>query len=301
MRIRILIPALVLAACGDAGGAVVEGTFAPGLSADGVWVVESERRERADSSGFQVADLTPGPVGLRLMQGADTVARLDVSGLPAGARLRLLDLRVDGDSRYAFPRAVELDGARMVTVNGVRMAPADRIPRVVDVRAAVLAWSSDVGALLVRPADAALPDLRVVVGMATEVVGTDGGGADPVTLRPGDSVRVEGRRDGEYVVASRITVPTRIGGAAAVIESNANVAETSDVGEDEGGMAPVRSSGATGSDGDGSPAATPVRVQPSAPAARSAAVRADDRGRGQGRGHGQEKGRGKGRGDRHRG
>ncbi|HYW11481.1 MAG TPA: hypothetical protein VE871_05970, partial [Longimicrobium sp.] len=138
-----MIAALALAACGGGGdGAVVEGTFAPGLAADGVWVMESERRERADSGGFRVADLTPGPMTLRLMQGADTSALLNVSGLPAGARLRLEGLRVDGDSRFAFPRSVELDGAEVVTVNGLRMGAPGRIPREVDVRGAVLAWSS---------------------------------------------------------------------------------------------------------------------------------------------------------------
>jgi hypothetical protein len=216
MRMRITIAAIALTACGGgADGAVVEATFAPGLGADGVWVVESERRERADSSGFQLADLTPGPVSIRLLRGDDTAAVLNVTGLAAGATLRLQGLRVDGDSRLAFPRTVELDGADMVTVNGLRMASEGRIPRQVDVRGAVLAWSSDVGALLVRPDDAGMPDLRVVVGPSTEVVGTDGGGADRVAIRPGDSIRVEGRRDEGYVAASRITLPTRIGQASA--------------------------------------------------------------------------------------
>jgi hypothetical protein len=297
MRMRMMVPALALAACGGgADGAVVEGTFAPGMRADGVWVVESERREDADSSGFRVADLTPGPVTLRLMRGADTAAMLNVSGLPAGARVRLEELRVDGDSRYAFPRAVELDGADLVTVNGVRLAPAGRIPREVDVRAAVLGWSSDVGALLVRPDDARMPDLRVVVGAATQVVGTDGGGADPVNIRAGDSVRVEGRSDEGYVVASRITVPTRIG-AAAVLESDsdARAAGNDDPGPgDDGGDARVASGGG------GSPVAAPAR-SPS-PVARAPVVRSNDRpGRGNGRARGEERGKGKGKGKKDRG
>ena len=285
-----MIAALALAACGGGGdGAVVEGTFGPGLSADGVWVVESERRENADSSGFRVADLTPGPVTLRLMRGTDTAAMLNVSGLPAGARLRLRELRVDGDSRFAFPRSVELDGAEVVTVNGLRMASAGRVPREVDVRGAVLAWSSDVGALLVRPEDVRMPDLRVVVGMATQVVGTDGGGADPVNIRPGDSVRVEGRSDDGYVVASRITVPTRIGAAVvmeAASDTPASDGDGGDAGDKDGGAAPR---------GGGSPVAA------SAPAARAPAVRPDDRpGKGNGRARGQEKGKGR-RGGKDRG
>lgn len=286
MRMRIVVLALALAACGGGeGGAVVEGTFAPGTNADGVWVVESERRERADSSGFRLADLTPGPVSIRLTNGTDTTAVLNVANLPAGARLRLEGLRVDGDSRYAFPRTVELDGADVVTVNGMRLAPAGRIPRDVDVQGAVLAWSSDIGALLVRPADARMPDLRVVVGAATEVVGTDGGGADPVNIRPGDSIRVEGRSDEGYVVASRLTLPTRIG-AAAVADTDA-VASGDDGGTgDDDRVAGEDGGGSAGSSGGGSAAPVPV--------ARAGPERRDDN-PGRGRGRGGERGKGKGK------
>jgi len=290
-----MIAALALAACGGGGdGAVVEGTFAPGLAADGVWVMESERRERADSGGFRVTDLTPGPMMLRLMQGTDTAALLNVSGLPAGARLKLEGLRVDGDSRFAFPRSVELDGADVVTVNGLRMGSPGRIPREVDVRGAVLAWSSDAGALLVRPEDARMPDLRVVVGMSTQVVGTDGGGADPVNIRPGDSVRVEGRSDQGYVVATRITVPTRIGGAALLdgdsgagsAASRVPIARAPSL-RGDGSDAPVSSGGGS------APVSSAARV----PIARPSPLRGDDQ-PGRGRGRGQERGNGKGKKDK---
>ncbi|HST58048.1 MAG TPA: hypothetical protein VLK84_05165 [Longimicrobium sp.] len=291
----MMIAALALAACGGGGdGAVVEGTFAPGLAADGVWVMESERRERADSGGFRVTDLTPGPMMLRLMQGTDTAALLNVSGLPAGARLKLEGLRVDGDSRFAFPRSVELDGADVVTVNGLRMGSPGRIPREVDVRGAVLAWSSDAGALLVRPEDARMPDLRVVVGMSTQVVGTDGGGADPVNIRPGDSVRVEGRSDQGYVVATRITVPTRIGGAALLdgdsgagsAASRVPIARAPSL-RGDGSDAPVSSGGGS------APVSSAARV----PIARPSPLRGDDQ-PGRGRGRGQERGNGKGKKDK---
>lgn len=287
MRMRIVVPALALAACGGgADGAVVEGTFAPGLAADGVWIVESERGERADSSGFRLADLTPGPASIRLLRGSDTAAVLNVANLPAGARLRLQELQVDDASRFAFPRSVELDGADVVMVNGMRMAPARRIPREVDERGAVLAWSSDVGALLVRPANARLPDLRVVVGMATEVVGTDGGGADPVLIRPGDSVRVEGRADDGYVVASRITVPTRIGRA---MEDGGD----DDLGRGNGERGGEGDGGGREDDGGGSVSAAPP------PVVRGRGDEERGRGKGddeRGRGEEREKGKGKGKG-----
>lgn len=296
MRMRILVSALVLAACGGgADGAVVEGTFGPGLQADGVWLVESERGERADSSGFRLADLTPGPMSIRLTRGGDTAAVLNISGLADGARLRLEGLRVDGDSRFAFPRSVELDGADVVTVNGMRMAPEGRVPREVDVEGAVLAWSSDVGALLVRPSDVRMPDLRVVVGMATEVVGTDGGGADAVNIRPGDSIRVEGRRDDGYVVATRLTLPTRIG-AAPGDDGDADEARG---GGDGGDRAQADRGGGGGGDAGGGGGGSSVAAAP-IPVVRGSQGRGND-GRGNGRGRGEERGKGKGNDKKNRG
>lgn len=300
-----MVPALALAACGGGeDGAAVEGTFAPGLAPTGVWVVESERSEPADSAGFQLADLTPGPVSLRLMSGSDTAAVLNLSGLAPGARLRLEELRVDRESGFAFPRTIQLEGGEMVTVNGLRMAPASRIPREVDVRGAVLAWSSDVGALLVRPDETRLPDLRVVVGMATQVVGEDGGGADATMLEPGDSIRVEGRSDDGYVLASRITVPTRIATLAGEGDDDEAVDEASD-GDERGGSAmsripaggsatpPPRAGRGEGPDWARDRARE--RAKERAKELERAAERQQERGRGRGNDK-EPKGRGKGKG-----
>jgi hypothetical protein len=286
MRMRWVVPALALAACGGGDeGAAVEGTFAPGLSASGVWVVESERSEPADSAGFRVADLTPGPATLRLMRGSDTAGILNLSGLGPGTRVRLRELRVDSRSGFAFPRSVEVDGAPVVIVNGLRMAPEGRVPREVDVRASVLGWSPDAGALLVRPDDARLPDLRVVVGMATEVVGTDGGGADATTLQPGDSVSVLGRSEAGYVIATRLTLPTRIGEAEQTGGGGDNAAsgEEGGGGEDEGGSVGAVSRIPRGG------SATP-------PPPRNVVDRGRGAERGGGRGRGEAKGKGKGKG-----
>lgn len=275
---------MALAACGGGeAGAEVAGTFAPGggLSPTGVWVVESQRREAADSAGFRVADLTPGPVSIRLLSGADTAGVLDVSGLPPGAKVRLRELRVDRDSRFAFPRSIELEGADVVTINGLRMAPDGRIPRKVDERGAMLAWSSDIGAMLVRPADTRLPDLRVVVGAVTEFVGTDGGAADRTMLQPGDSVRVEGRADDGYVLATRITVPTRIVSLRSDSSNDGSAAEDEDDSE-EGG----EDGGSTTS------SSAPARAAP-VPVVRPGGGGGND---GPGRGNGRERGKGGGRG-----
>lgn len=288
-----MVPALVLAACGGGeDGAAVEGTFAPGLAPTGVWVVESERSEPADSAGFRLADVTPGPVSLRLMNGSDTAAVLNLSGLAPGARLRLEGLRVDRESGLAFPRTVQLDGGDVVMVNGLRMASAGRVPREVDVRGSVLAWSSDAGALLVRPDEARLPDLRVVVGLATELVGEDGGGADVTMLEPGDSIRVEGRSDDGYVVASRITVPTRIATLTGEGDDDAAVDEASDADDDDGGT----------DDGGGAVTRIPrggsvTRIPQGGSVTPAPAGRRQDQRPGRGRGRDKEpKGKGKGKG-----
>lgn len=289
-----MVPALALAACGGGDeGAAVEGTFAPGLTATGVWVVESERSEPADSAGFRLADLTPGPASLRLVQGSDTVAVLNLSGVAPAMRVRLRELRVDPRTGLAFPRSVEVDGAPVVVVNGLRMAPAGRVPREVDVRAAVLGWSPDAGALLARPEDSRLPDLRVVVGMATEVVGTDGGGADAATLQPGDSVRVEGRYQEGYVIATRLTLPTRIG------ESERTGGGGGDDGEAD---APASGEGEGGGGGDDEGASAVSRIPrggsatPPPPFVDEPRGRGRDDNPGRGKGRGQEKGKGKGKG-----
>jgi hypothetical protein len=291
-----MVPAMALAACGGGeDGAAVEGTFAPGLAPTGVWVVESERSEPADSAGFRLADVTPGPVSLRLMNGTDTAAVLNLSGLAPGARLRLEGLRVDRESGMAFPRTVQLDGDDGVTVNGLRMAPDSRVPREVDVRGAVLAWSSEHGALLVRPDEVRFPDLRVVVGPATQVVGEDGGGADATMLQPGDSIRVEGRSQNGYVVASRLTVPTRV----------ATLVGTGDGGGDDGAASRDDADGGADSGGGGesreeSRGASAVAPIPRGGSATPPPQVVGDRGRGRderpGRGRGQAKGKGKGKG-----
>jgi hypothetical protein len=290
---------LALAACRGGDGATVEGTFAPGLSPTGVWVVESERGERADSAGFRLADVTPGPVSLRLLSGSDTAGVLNLSGLEAGARVRLRDLRVDPQSGFAFPRQVELDGAPVVTVNGLRMGPASRVPREVDVRGTVLGWSSDVGAMLVRPDDARIPDLRVFVGMATDVVGEDGGGADPIAIQPGDSVRVEGRSDQGYVVASRITVPTRLAGEG-VVDGDADAPRDGGGGDADRDAADGGASALSRIPAGGSATPAPVFVDERSRGRDESRGRHDSRGRDDGHarehGRGEEKGKGKGKG-----
>ena len=207
MRMRCLLVVPLLAACRD-GSVTVEGGFAAdALAPTAVVVLESERQEPVGDR-FRLDELTPGPISLRFLESTDTTAVLNLAGLPRGSRLVLHDLAPDEDSRFLFPRAVELSGADVVTVNGLRFAPEGRVPREVDAAGTLLARSEDGVALLVRPDDARLPDLRVVSGAGTEVVGSGGESLEMTDVGPGDSLRVEGRSEGGYVIASRITLPT---------------------------------------------------------------------------------------------
>jgi hypothetical protein len=259
--------------CGGGGDASVEAAFAPGFAADAVSVAESGRSERADSAGFLLDGLTPGPARIRLVLDGDTVGVLQIAALPAGARLVLHGLRADPATGLAFPRSIELRGADLVTVNGVRMAPEGRVPRRVDLDATVLGVAVAAGAVLLRPGDAGLPDLRVALLPASEVVHPDGATADLATLAAGDSVRITGRREGAYVVAERLVLPARL--ASASDEPAEAVAR-----ESARPAVPVAARPAAASDPPSRPAARPERER----------GRPDNPGRGRGKAKGRERG-----------
>ena len=308
MRIRLVLLAS-LAACGGDEGATVAGNFAPGAaSPTSVWVVEAERSAKADTAGFSIAGLVPGPASMRLMRGGDTAGVLNVGSLPSGSKLTLHGLRVDEASGLAFPRSIELDGADAVVVNGIRMAPAGRVPETVDAGGAVLGWAPDAGAMLLRPQNASLPDLRVIVGPTTELVGTDGGQAAASSITPGDSVQVQGRFENGYVLASRITIPSRVATTdlPGLAPSDGTVDdEPEDERESTASSSPATSSGTAERTSTPTPAAAPRSspvVRSEAPAhtparlrdAPPARERHENRGRGRGNGGGNGKGKGKG-------
>ena len=281
MRLRIgWIPAavLLLAGCGgDEGRVAIRGAFADAAHAPtSVFAVEAEREAEVKNGAFAFRGLSAGPVTLRLVHGADTVGILALSSLPAGAVVELRGLRVDPATHLAFADGVGLTGPEAVTANGLRVTDAARIPAQVDTRGTVLAISDDRDALLLRPDDPALADLRVVVGASVETVTPDGDPVDGVRLSRGDSLRVLGRTDQGFVVAEKLVVPRRRA-----------VAEAPTASDDGGGDAPAASHASSRA----RPAAAPAPPPPPLPVR----VVRDIRNAIEGKGHGRGRGRGHGK------
>jgi hypothetical protein len=220
MRLRfgvIPLAMLPLAACGGGEGRVtVRGDFADSARAPTtVFAVEAEREAEVNHGTFTLRGLSAGPATLRLVRGTDTVGVLTLNSLPGGSTVELRRLRVDEATHLAFPETVGLTGPDLVMLNGVRMGREARVPAQVDAPGRVLAISPRHDALLLRPDDGALPDLRVVIGFATETVTPDGDAVEIGRVRAGDSIRVQGRGDQGFVVATRLIVPGDVSAAPA--------------------------------------------------------------------------------------
>lgn len=299
MRRIILMASLLtaaLAGCDGGGERVsIRGDFADSAAVPtSVFAVEAGREAEVRRGAFDLGDLSAGPVTLRLVRGVDTVGSVLLQNVPAGTRLNLRGLRTDGPTRRAFPRALALEGPPLLLVNGIRMATDDAVPAGVDARGTVLTASEDGGALLVRPADAALPDLRVVIGLGTETMTPDSTPVEPASIGHGDSVRVEGRPEGGFVVATRLTVYRHGAERVAVVppaepasEDHPDAPSRVSSGESSPST-PVRSAMPRPIH---VPVRVPVRVQ------REVRARVDriEHGRGGGRGRGGGKGRGHGK------
>jgi hypothetical protein len=201
--------AALAGACGG-GDAVVRGDVLAEGRGEGVravWVLGREGRSPIVEGGFELREVPPGVVDLRLGDADTEVARVLIRDVPSGARLSLQGIWIEPSSRLAFPSRIELEGARVVNINGIRMAPPDRLRGQIREDAVVLAVSGSADALLARPHDERLPDLQVVATPATETVTPDGDPGRLGLVAPGDSIRVEGTAREGYVIASRLVVP----------------------------------------------------------------------------------------------
>jgi hypothetical protein len=285
MRIFLsLSAASVLAGCGGGSQDIaVQGDFAPGGTLPGrVFAVEARVDAEVGEDGFEIGGLATSPISLRLVQSGDTVGRIDIADLPPGSRAVLHALRTDARSGRAFPSTVELTGAQSVTVNGIRMMNEDALPATVDADGVVLAASGDRRALLVRPTDERLPDLRVVVTPLAAIVTRDSLAADISKLSTGDSVRVQGSRERGFIVADRLTLP--LASAAPTVSS----ADGADEPNEEASASRSRGSSSS-SETSARPSAPVIVTRASAPVVRTAPR---ERGRGQGRDRDRERGGG---------
>lgn len=291
MRRLALAASALLAACGGGDeGIAVKGDLAPsgGASPDRVFAVEASQGADVRDGAFALTGLATSPISLRLVQSGDTAGRIDIADLPAGSSLQLHGLRTDRRSGRAFPTAIELTGAQSVTINGIRMMNADALPAAVEADGVVLAQASDRSALLVRPANDQLPDLRVVVTPVTSIVTRDSIAANLATLSIGDSVAVRGATERGFVVADRLVLPVT---AAAPTVSSADGEESDEQDDSRDGSSSAARS-AAGAGAAAGAAAAPVIRSRSAPSRGQARKQERERGRGGGNG----KGRGKGKG-----
>jgi hypothetical protein len=265
--------ALLLAACGSGSESIsVKGDFASPQTAPGrVYALEARVDAEVKDGAFSLGGLATSPISLRMVQNGDTVGQVEIADLAPGSGLVLHGLRTDPRSGRAFPTTVELSGASVVRVNGIRMMNPAALPDAVDAAGVVLAASHDRAALLVRPADDALPDLRVVVAATTSTLTRDSLAADLGDLSVGDSVHVQGPAERGFVLADRLTL-LRASPAS-------TVSSASDEDRDE-----PRESRSAG----------PAVVRTSAPVVRREAR--EERGQGRGRGRGNGKGNKKGKG-----
>jgi hypothetical protein len=200
--------ALLLAACGSGSESIsVKGDFASPQTAPGrVYALEARVDAEVKDGAFSLGGLATSPISLRMVQNGDTVGQVEIADLAPGSGLVLHGLRTDPRSGRAFPATVELSGASVVRINGIRMMSPDALPDAVDAAGGVLAASNDRAALLVRPADEALPDLRVVVAATTSTLTRDSLSADLADLSVGDSVHVQGPAERGFVLADRLTL-----------------------------------------------------------------------------------------------
>ncbi len=293
MRALPLLTLMLLLAAGCGAGErsiTLRGDVADGAAASVVRAMEAGQDAEVMDGVFELTGLATSPVSLRLVQDGDTVGIIDLPDLPAGSELVLHRLRIDPATRRAFPASIEVEGADLVMVNGVRMGAPRRVPAEVDVAGTVLALTDDADALLVRPDDRRLPDLRVFIGEGTETVTLDGDPVPADALAEGDSVRLEGHTDRGVVIATRLTVPRALAIRDPDDEQTASE-ESGGGGSDEGGGNAGRREEATGRDDRSASESRPVVRDREREKDRDG-----EKGKGRGRDRDRDGGRGKGKG-----
>lgn len=211
LRFQVAAALLLCAACGG-DGVVIRGSLGEEAEAcadpfaDRVYSIVSGDTSVVRGCAFRLVVRDSGSVTLAFDRDGELVGRMRLTEVPGGARLALVRIAVD-ERGLAFPSAVQLEGAEMVEVNGIRMGDAGWQPRSLDVDTRVLSVAVPTGLLLVRPLHPRLPDLRVRVDSATRVRTTANEPGSLEGLEFGDSVRVQGTTRNGVVVARQLTVP----------------------------------------------------------------------------------------------
>lgn len=193
-----LLPILLLtAACGD-DTLTIHGWLDPGSGATDVYVVGEPIRAVIEADSFVIRGVTGAVAELEFAEGDDRRGRMrveDWSGSPLELRRIWLN-----DGR-AYPSAIGGEGA--ATVNGLRMASDGVLPERVSAEVVVLAASRRGDAMIGRPVEGGLPDLRIVVTPGTAVDPE----IDDFDPEEGDRLWIEGATESGYVVATRIGIP----------------------------------------------------------------------------------------------
>ena len=172
----------------------------PGSDATDVYVVGEPIRAVIEADSFIIQGIEGSVAELEFAEGDDRRGRMRVEAW-SGSPLELRGIWLN-DGR-AYPTRLGGEGA--ATVNGLRMAADATLPDRISAEVVVLAASRRGDAMIVRPTDRALPDLRVVVTPGTAI---DPGIGD-LEPRTGDRLWIEGATEAGYLVA------TRVGGAPA--------------------------------------------------------------------------------------
>jgi hypothetical protein len=203
----LLVVLITIAGCRP-DDSTIQGTLLDDDEAAWVWIDGETDRVEIAGGEFRLENVVGDTVDLRFASDDGDEGRMRILGLRGGSTLSLDGLWIEDD--WAFVTSVGLEGSRVVEINRMRMAPAETLEGDLAIDGTLLALSGGEDALIVRPADDQLPDVRVVVTPATVIESVDG---DPVSLSEidfGDSLTVRGVAEGGYLMAAEIQFPRSV-------------------------------------------------------------------------------------------
>ena len=169
-----------------------------------VWIDEEVDRFDITNGTFRVEGPARDTLDLQFSTSDGETGRMRILGLPGGSDLTLDGIWFEGGIAFAMDAAT---GNATVHINGLRMGSLAGVSEGESIGGTVLALDEDERALIIRPADGGLPDLRIVISDATAVEGAENIPSTLERLQFGDSITVAGEVEGRYLLASRVIVP----------------------------------------------------------------------------------------------